>query len=448
MQRRVHLLTFGCQMNKLDSELVAGALREAGHEIVDDPGAADTILINTCAVRDQAENRVLSRIGTLKARKARDPRFRIGVLGCMAQRMGASLPRQYPQVDLVVGTRAFAQIAALLERAESGPVVAVDEASLSEAQGGALPPRSGGGLHSWVGVMRGCENYCAYCVVPYVRGREESRPLGAVVDEVRALVEAGTREVTLLGQSIDKYGRDLSPPASLAELLGAIDAIPGLQRLRFVTAHPKRIDAALFKVMASCPTICEFLHVPAQSGSDRMLERMNRGYNREHYERILQTGRQILPTIAYASDFIVGFPGETEADFLRTLDLVRDQQFQTIFAFRYSPRPGTRAARFDDDVPDHEKERRLQALLGAQEELNASRNRALVDSEVEVLVEGLSKRDATKLAGRTRQNALAVFPAPDGPSAVARWTGRTVRLRVVDWTPLTIFGEPVEQETA
>lgn len=443
MARAIHLVTFGCQMNKLDSELVAGALATAGHRMVASAEEADTVLFNTCSVRNQAENRVLSHIGQLKERKRKESGLLIGVLGCMAQRLGADLLRQAPGTDLVVGTRQFPHIAELLAQAESGPVVATDEVPL--ATEGALPQhRHRGGPNAWVAVMRGCNNFCAYCIVPHVRGREESRPLEAVVDEVGALVAAGAVEITLLGQSIDKYGQDLTPRRSLTDLLVAVDAVPGLARLRFVTAHPRAVTAELFETMAALPSVCEHLHMPAQSGSDAILQAMNRGYTRAAYEATLAAGHARIPDLAVASDFIVGFPGENEQDFAETLDLVQTARFQTLFAFRYSPRPGTQAATRPDNVPREAKEERLQALLQAQEGISQERNQALIGTRTTVLVEGLSKRDSANLAGRNRQNALVMIPAPPDPAAQQALVGREVEVVLSQATPLTLFGTLVE----
>ncbi|MFH0909962.1 MAG: tRNA (N6-isopentenyl adenosine(37)-C2)-methylthiotransferase MiaB [Planctomycetota bacterium] len=441
MPRRVHIVTFGCQMNKLDSELVASALLAAGHEVVARPEEADAVLLNTCSVRDQAENRALSAVGVLKLRKEREPGFLIGVLGCMAQRRGKELVRRYPAIDLVVGTRLFPRIAELLEAAAQSPVAAVEENPREP-----LPARRpAAGPQAFVAAMRGCGNFCAYCIVPFVRGPEESRPLAEIVEEVRALVAGGAREVTLLGQSIDRWGQDLAPRRMLEELLAAVDGVPGLLRLRFITAHPRAVDRDLFRAMAALPRVCECLHMPAQSGSDRVLQAMNRGYTRAEYEERLAWGRALVPGLTFASDFLVGFPGETEAEFLETLDLVERGAFQNIFAFRYSPRPGTAAAKRKDDVPPEEKERRLQALLRAQERIALIRHASLRGTIQTVLVEGPSKRDASRMAGRTRQNDPAMFPAPSSESERASLVGREIALRITRSTALTLFGERAEE---
>lgn len=440
--RHIHIITFGCQMNKLDSEYVAQILEASGHEIVNTTEEADTVLFMTCSVRDQAENRVLSAIGTLRERRERDPQFLIGVMGCMAQRLGEKLFRAAPGVRLVCGTRQFHRIPEWLAEAEHSPVVALEEENLSNE---ALPDRHfSGGIQAYVAIMRGCNNFCSYCIVPYVRGREESVPQARVLDEVRRVIDAGAVEVTLLGQSIDKYGLDLTPPSSLFRLLEAVHELPGLKRLRFLTAHPKNITRELFETMARLPRICEHLHMPAQSGSDTILHAMNRHYTRAHYESLVEMGRSIVPGIAFLSDFIVGFPGETEEDFEATLDLVRKVGFGNIFAFRYSPRPGARSAELADSIPQAVKENRLARLLKTQEEVNTRRHQAMVGSTQEVLAEGPSKRDASNWCGRTRGNEIVVF-TNTGPQAAQ--SGDLVSVEITSATALTLIGRQATTST-
>jgi tRNA-2-methylthio-N6-dimethylallyladenosine synthase len=438
---RICIHTFGCQMNKLDSELVAEALAGAGHTLTADEAEADAVLFNTCSVRDHAEQRVLSRLAQLRARKERRPDLLVGVMGCMAQRLAEELLAKEPTLDLVCGTRAFPRIARLLEEAKTGPVVAVDETPL--AAPGALAPH-GRPLHAgpqgFVSVMRGCDNVCSYCIVPHVRGREESRPVRAVTEEVRALTDRGATEVTLLGQNIDAYGRDLG--TDLAALLRAVHANEALLRIRFVTSHPKDITGELVRTVAELPRVAPHFHMPAQSGSTRVLRAMRRGYTREQYDGKLDLIHRHAPGALVASDFIVGFPGETEADFAATLDLVERAQFQNSYVFKYSPRPGTPAAALADDVPAEEKKRRNLALLAAQEAVGRARAEALRGSLQEILVEGVSPRDAGRLIGRTGTNLICVFDAPPEPEASAL-AGRLVMLEITGGTPLTLFGRRV-----
>ena len=433
--RSIHIVTYGCQMNKLDSELVAHIPTAAGHELVDSPAEADTVLFMTCSVRDQAENRVLSAIGSLRRRAEHEAGFIVGVLGCMAQRLGEELLRRAPGVRLVCGTRQFQRIAELLADAERGPVVAIEE----DAGGADLPERHfAGGIQAFVAVMRGCNNYCSYCIVPSVRGREESVPPDRVMDEVRRVTERGAVEVTLLGQSIDKYGLDLEPRESLFRLYERVHETPGLVRLRFLTAHPKNITQELFETMARLPKVCEHLHMPAQSGSDAILSAMNRRYTRAQYDGLLALGRRIVPGLAFTSDFIVGYPGETDADFEATLELVSTAEFSNIYAFRYSPRPGAKSAGLADDVPQAVKEERLARLLAAQEIVSRRRNAALVGSVQEVLAEGVSRRDARNWTGRTRSNGIVAFGVPEGLNVSP---GQLLRVTVTDATPLTLLGQ-------
>lgn len=444
MPRRVCIITFGCQMNKLDSELVAEALSAAGHELVADETDADVILFNTCSVRDHAEQRVLSRLGQLKARKAEEPHLLLGIMGCAAQRMGDSLLETVPHLDIVCGTRRFPEIARILEQAESGPVIETDETSLTapgtlDAHRRALHD----GIQAYVSVMRGCNNFCTYCIVPYVRGREESRPLESVVTEVRTLVERGVKEVTLLGQNIDAYGKDID--SSLAELLTAVHEVDGLMRIRFVTSHPRDVNEALVRTLADQPRVCNHLHMPAQSGSTPVLKAMNRGYTREEYDERLAMVNELAPGTLVTSDFIVGFPGETEAGFDATIDLVQKAKFQNAYIFKYSPRPGTKAADREDDVPLEEKKRRNQELLSAQEAVNRERSESLVGSRQTILIEGISARDKTKLTGRTATNLICVFDAPDEYESLV---GTLVDLEITHCTTLTLFGKRASQSGA
>ncbi len=424
-------------MNKLDAELVGEALAAAGHELTAET-EAEALLFVTCSVRDHAEQRVLSRLAQLQASKAAQPGFLVGVLGCMAQRLGAELLDRAPAVDLVCGTRQFGRISALLEQARSGPVVAVDEATVdSPGIVSAHERRRHHGPQAFISVMRGCNNFCAYCIVPHVRGGEESRPPEAVAAEAAALVAQGAHEITLLGQNIDAYGRDLG--TDLAELLRLVHATPGLARLRFVTSHPRDITEKLVRTVHELPNVCAHFHMPAQSGSDRMLAAMGRGYTRAEYDRKLELIRRLAPEALVASDFIVGFPGETDADFALTLELIEAAGYQNSYIFKYSPRPGTRAAAWPDDVPAAVKQERNRILLAAQERISRLRNESLHGTVQEILVEGVSPRDPGRLIGRTAHNLICVFalPAP----AADDWTGRIVRLRIVSSTPLTLHGE-------
>ncbi len=456
----VKIHTFGCQMNRLDSEIAAESLAAAGYRLVEDENEADVVLFNTCSVRDHAEERVLQRI-----RQHWRPGVKLGILGCLAQRMGPELFTHLKnRLQIVCGTRRFPLIDDLVSRALSGEEQVIDVGEEELPFPGMGAPHARGrhkGMQGYVTVMRGCNNFCSYCIVPYVRGRELSRPVEAVVEEAAALARAGAVEVTLLGQNIDAYGKDNG--SSLAALLRAVhNGIPQLQRIRYVTSHPRDITRELLQTVAELPRVCRHLHMPAQSGSDRVLQTMRRGYTRAIYEEKLAAVRELVPGMLVTSDFIVGFPGETDEDFRQTAELVAAAGFQTSYVFKYSPRPGTLAAQtLPDNIPDAVKSARNRELLAIQEEVSRRRNTGLIGQEVEVLVEGVSPRNPERLTGRTSNNLICVFPRPDAISASAGMpaaarpdadegatahplSGKLARLRIVDATPLTLYGEQNE----
>ncbi len=435
--RKVFIHAFGCQMNKLDAELALSALKQAGYEEVASPGEADVILYNTCSVRSHAEQRAYSNIGKLKHLKRRKPHLVIGVLGCMAQKDRESIIERLPHVNIVCGTREFPRIVELIEEARQGAsVLACSESgAVSVERDVARRPTR---FRAYVSIMRGCDNFCAYCIVPYVRGRETSRPPQDIEDEVRRLVDDGCREITLLGQNVNSYGKSFDRPGALPELLCRLDRIAGLDRLRFVTSHPKDVTREMLQAVRDLPSVCEHLHMPAQSGSDRILSAMNRSYTSGRYRELLALAKELVPGVSVASDFIVGFPGETEEDFERTASLVREARFQQCFVFKYSPRPRTPAARLVDDVSGEDKRRRNIKLLEIQSAVSADEQRTFIGKDVEVLVEGLSKHDPNRLAGRLRTNQIVVF---EGPSELA---GKLVRVRVTETTPLTLCGALAE----
>ncbi|MBM4038323.1 MAG: tRNA (N6-isopentenyl adenosine(37)-C2)-methylthiotransferase MiaB [Planctomycetes bacterium] len=450
------VVTFGCQMNKLDSEVVAGHLLEAGYVATDSPRDADVILINTCSVRQHAEDKVWSLLGTLRPRKARRPGLVIGLIGCMAQKERERIRQRMPHVDLVCGPMELDRLPELVEevRQRHQPMLAVGEGHVGRVP--RVVSHRPNRFQAFVAIMRGCDNYCAYCVVPYVRGREESRPLAEVAAEVEALVADGVVEVTLLGQNVNSYGHTLGGRGndsrsllceaperavdgkrlleSFPLLLRRLDAVAGLQRLRFVTSHPKDATDELFQAMADLPRVCPYLHLPAQSGSNRVLRDMNRRYTREHYLERVARLRETVPGVEVAGDFIVGFPGETDAEFEETADLVQRVEYQNCFVFKYSPRPGTKAAESPDDVPWAVKRERNHRLLAIQEAIMRQRNAAMVGRVLDVLVEGASPRDPANLTGRSRANHIVAFP---GDAALA---GRTVPVAIVDATALTLLG--------
>lgn len=428
-------------MNKLDSELAAEALADAGHALVQTEAEADTIIFNTCSVRDHAEQRVLSRLAQLKDRRAANPDFRLGIIGCFAEREGASLLERLPWLDFALGTRQFLRLPQILDGPARkaglfGPQAAD---SVSNVDTTSSPRARHTGIQGFVSVMRGCDNRCSYCIVPDVRGGEISRPADQVAAETAALARAGAREVTLLGQNIDAWGKHEGK--HFAELLRAVDAaVPpdtGLVRLRFVTSHPRDITRELVQTVRDLERVCPHFHMPAQSGSDRILAAMRRGYTRAQYDEKLAMIRDIIPHAEIASDFIVGFPGETNDDYLATEDLVRTAGFLNSYIFKYSPRPGTPSAlTMTDDVPADEKKRRNNALLAVQNEVNLARRQRLVGSVQTVLAEGVSDRDPSRWVGRTDTNFICVFvPPPD----VA--PGSLVRLTIEQASALALYGK-------
>jgi len=433
-RRKFHLRTYGCQMNKLDSEIVCGIMLREGYEQTADEKNADVIIVNTCSVRQHAEDRVYSYLGSLRRVKDKNPGLVVVLMGCMAQKEQAEIFKRAPTVDVVCGTKMFTRLPELVERArQSRKTVCAAETDAPVTYHrltGARP----GKFQAYVAVMRGCDNFCSYCIVPYVRGRETSRPRTDIVEEVKRLAEDGCKEVTLLGQNVNSYGKGLQPPARLSDLLADIDAIPGIERIRFVTSHPKDFSTDIIEAIRDLPHVCEHVHLPAQSGSDRILKAMNRGYTASHYLDLLAEAWNKVPGITFASDFIVGFPGETEDDFQATADLMRKARFLNSFIFKYSPRPGTAAARLEDDVPVEVKKARNQELLSVQEEISRELNDAMIGEDVEVLVEGPSKSDKTRLTGRTRRNQIVVF---EGNADLA---GALVRVRVESATPLCLYG--------
>jgi tRNA-2-methylthio-N6-dimethylallyladenosine synthase len=405
---KVKIVTFGCQANELDSARIAGTLKREGYSVTEDEAEADLILLNGCSIREKAEQKLFSRLGTLQGLKAARPGLRVGVAGCLAQHKGEALLKQFPYLDLVVGTgEHLAEIPRLL-RQPSGPIAATTEpVGLVEAPEILRDSR----FRAWVGIMEGCDRFCSFCVVPFTRGRERSRRVEDILREVVDLRDRGYREITLLGQTVNSYGKKLDPPVSFAELLRRVDAAAaGRMRVRFTTSHPADVTPELAEAVAALPSVCEHVHLPVQSGSSRTLARMARGYTRETYLARVALLRAALPHVALTTDLIVGFPGETDADFDETLSLMREIQFDSAFAFKFSPRAGTPAAGMAEQVPEARKAERLQRLLALQNETALRKHRSLVGSVAELLVDrGLSKRDSGLAAGRTRHNRIVHF---------------------------------------
>jgi len=423
-------------MNVADSELMAQVLGEEYH-LTAQAEDADLYLINTCAIRRKSEEKVRSLLGSLKSLKQKRPQLILGVGGCVAQQEGERLLAFAPHLNLVFGTQGIYRLPDLVDRAGRGERV-VDVALGRDCP--ELPHRTWapGTVQTMVTIMQGCDNFCTFCVVPYVRGRETSREPGAVVDEVAAFLAAGGKEVTLLGQNVNSYGRSLPEPMTFAQLLRRLNRLPGLNRLRFATSHPRDLSPELIHSFGELSALCEHLHLPVQSGSNRILRRMNRGYSREHYLEKVASLRQACPGLALSTDLIVGFPGETEADFGQTLDLMREAGFDQAFSFKYSPRPQTRAATFTDQVPEDVKADRLARLQAWQDELTRMSHARLVGQKQEVLVEGRSKRSSEELCGRLRTNQVVNFIGP--PELV----GQLTRVIITEARPHSLKGRRVQ----
>jgi tRNA-2-methylthio-N6-dimethylallyladenosine synthase len=418
---RYLIQTFGCQMNEHDSERIAGVLETNGYERAFEPGQAEVVVLNTCAVRENADNRLYGSLGHLKPLKERHPRLRIIVAGCLAQKDQGLIQRRAPWVDVVIGTHALPGLMDLIRQSErEGPQVDVRE--FTEVFPSALPARRESRHHAWVSVSVGCDNRCTFCIVPLVRGPQLSRPIGDILAEVQSLARRGVVEVTLLGQNVNTYGRDLTVPGSsrrplFGELLRAVDGIDGIRRIRYTSPHPHDFTEDVILAMAESPAVCEHIHFPLQSGSDRVLRLMRRSYRAERYLGWLQRIRQAIPGIAVTTDIIVGFPGETEEDFEQTLRVTEEAGFDAAFTFQYSTRPGTPAASSQDQVPKAVVQERFDRLVGLQERISLEKNEVLVGERAEVLVEGEGRKG--NLKARTRTNKLVHFAADLEPGAFA-----------------------------
>jgi len=439
---KLHLITYGCQMNEYDSERVAGLLKTLHHyDLTDREDDADVILLNTCSIREKAEEKVFSKLGQLKPLKRKNPELIIGVMGCMAQLRQAAIMERAPMVDLVFGSPAMSRVGELVERVrrERRPVLETGEAPLVKIT---AKPQAGDRLKAFVTVMEGCDKFCTFCVVPYTRGRERSHTPESILAEIRGLAEQGYREATLLGQNVNAYGKDLDPPTDLAALIEQVNDIPGIERIRFVTSNPVNLTSRLIRAMAEVPKVCEYLHLPVQSGSDRVLARMNRGYTRNRYLELIAELKETVSGVALSADLIVGFPGESEADFEATVETVEAVRYDSLFAFRYSPRPRTPAAEFPDQVPDEIKARRLTQLLEVANRVSAETSRTLEGQTLEVLVDGVSKKNPRELSGRTRCNRVVNF---DGEGRTLY--GELVQVRITQAMPHSLRGELVTRRT-
>lgn len=441
--RRYHITTFGCQMNKADSERMAGILETLGFEWADQPDDADLILYNTCTIRDNAEQKVYSYLGRQAKRKQEQPNLTLVVAGCVAQQEGEALLRRVPELDLVMGPQHANRLEELLDQVLSGSqVVATEPVHIMED---ITKPRRDSTVTAWVNVIYGCNERCTYCVVPNVRGTEQSRTPEAIRAEMEVLGSQGYQEVTLLGQNIDAYGRDL--PGVTAEgrhqhtftdLLYFVHDVPGIERIRFATSHPRYFTERLIRACAELPKVCEHFHIPFQSGDNDVLRAMSRGYTHEKYRRIIDTIRQYMPAAAISADAIVGFPGETEAQFQNTLNLVEEIGFDQLNTAAYSPRPGTPAAMWENQLSEDVKSDRLQRLNHLVATKAAERSQRYQDQIEEVLVEEQNTKDPTQVMGRTRRNRLTFFPG-----AIADLKGQLVNVKITQVRAFSLTGERI-----
>jgi tRNA-2-methylthio-N6-dimethylallyladenosine synthase len=441
--RKFLIRTFGCQMNEHDSQRLAGLLEADGMEATDDLGEADVVLLNTCCIRENADNKLYGHLGHLRAEKERRPDMQIAVAGCLAQKDAGLVRERAPQVDVVLGTHNVGRAAELLNHARRhGPIVEILEQAAADdgdAFPSALPVRDLPHA-AWVTIQIGCDNKCAFCIVPAVRGKEMSRPFDELVGEIEQLAQEGVLEVTLLGQNVNSYGRDITKRRPLfADLLRAVGAVDGIRRVRFTSPHPKDLRPETVAAMAETPAVCEHLHLPLQSGSDRVLAAMHRGYTAGRYLEKLAAARAAIPDVAVTTDIIVGFPGETDDDFERTLEVAAEAEYDSAYTFLFSPRPGTEAAVLTERfVPADVAAERFQRLRVVVERSALRKHEERVGRVEEVVVEGPSKRDVSVLTGRTRQNKLVHFPGVPLP------VGAVASVRVTGAAPHHLSGELVD----
>jgi len=405
------LIVYGCQGNVSDGERMAGQLNAIGYERTEDMEQADLILINTCCVRETAEDKVYGKIGEIKALKRKKPELIFGIAGCMAQKEGEALIKRAPHIDFVLGTSKVHSLSQTVRHieAERGHVVDVNLTETELPDESEAPVLRDGKLSAWVPIMYGCNNFCTYCIVPYVRGRERSRLPEDILREVEQAVKAGYKEVTLLGQNVNSYGKD-HKQADFAELLAMVDKVEGIERVRFMTSHPKDLSDKVIEVIRDGKHLCEHIHLPVQHGSNKILKAMNRVYTAEAYKDLVKRIRTAMPEVSLTTDLIVGFPGETEEDFEELLTFLKEIRYDAAYTFIYSKRSGTPAAEMENQVPEDVKKARLQKLMEVQNEISLEINKSLQGKTMEVMVEGPSKNDETVWMGHTRSNKIVLFP--------------------------------------
>ncbi|MEG1949650.1 MAG: tRNA (N6-isopentenyl adenosine(37)-C2)-methylthiotransferase MiaB [Odoribacter sp.] len=441
MVKKFYIETYGCQMNVADSEVVAAILTDKGFEYTKDKNEADVILVNTCSVRENAEQRVRGRVQGFSEIRKRNPQLLIGVMGCMAERLGEKLFEQEKNVHIVVGPDAYMDLPLLIEKASHGEKAINIELSTTETYKDICPSRiDGSAIAGFVSIMRGCNNFCTYCIVPYTRGRERSRSPHSIVSEVIDLQRRGYKEVTLLGQNVNSYlYKDNTTQVDFPNLLEMVARTVPNMRIRFATSHPKDMSDATLETIARQPNICKAIHLPVQSGSNSVLKDMNRKYTREWYIDRIAAIRRIIPECGISTDVFVGFHNESEEDYRQTLELMQEVGFDLAYMFKYSERPGTMASKnLPDNVEEEIKSRRLQELIDRQSEWSLASNRRDIGKIFEVMVEGISKKSDNEMSGRTSQNKVVVFPAKDIPM------GSFIQVQIKDCTSATLIGEQIK----
>jgi tRNA-2-methylthio-N6-dimethylallyladenosine synthase len=438
-QKKAYIETYGCQMNFSDTEIVASLLTDQGYGFTKNELEADLVLLNTCSIRENAEEKIWNRLLSLKKVKKQNPAMIVGLMGCMAERLKGSLLEQQKLVDLVVGPDAYRDLPKLIDEAEGGIRGVNVLLSREETYADISPVRlNSNGVTAFISIMRGCDNMCSFCVVPFTRGRERSRDFVSIVKEAEELFAEGYRQVTLLGQNVDSYKYE---GCTFAQLMEKVALVSPMLRVRFSTSHPKDITDEVLFTMLKYPNICNYIHLPAQSGNSRILEVMNRGYTREWYDAKLSRIRELIPDCAVSTDIITGFCSETEAEHEDTMDLVRQNQYNYAFMFFYSERPGTYAAKkLIDDVPYEVKKRRLQDIIDVQHSTTAELNAVRIGKTYSVLIEGNSKKNKNELCGLTDHNQLVVFPCPEG-----KGPGDYVNVHITGSTGMTLIGEVVSE---
>lgn len=442
MQGKYHIITYGCQMNESDSERLAGQLENLNYRATASPNEADVIIINTCCVRESAENKVYGKIGELKHLKKENPNLLIGITGCMAQKNKGALFKRAPHIDFILGPY---NIHHLEELVGSGHAVA-SHTLMTNMRGATIEDfteiraKRQSKIFAWVPIMQGCNKFCSYCIVPYVRGREWSRSLTSIRDEVKDLAAQGYKEITLLGQNVNAYGLDFKDGTDFSDLLLAINDIPGIERIRYMTSHPRDMDYHMIDTIAACEKVCTQMHLPIQSGSDQVLKMMNRGYTLAHYMKLLEYIRTKLPDVVLTTDLIVGFPGETEKMHQETVAMLKEIRYDMAYTFLFSKRSGTPAARMADQVDEETKRRRLQELMAVQNEISLAWNREMVGGVYDIIVEGPTRNNPDNWFGRTSGNKMIIFPKQDDIQI-----GSTIPMRVDKAQTWLLRGTPVRE---